>query len=315
MHNRIKRIVGLTLLITALTVAAGPSLPPAAVGAAEKPYNFTTIDPPGAKDGNALDISPGGEIVGNYLSSVDNKWHGFVLRGGEFATIDYPRNDVTLIRPGGIAPSGDITGWYSANVSGVITQHGFLLTRKGEWSTVDYPGQPNTQWFRILPDGSLVGCYSTVPNTASMRAVVMSRDGNVELDRPFACHLSATSDGKVLVGYYREGPNYAANRAYVIDNGVFTPIPFPGSLHSLAFDISPDGRIIVGSYNYDGVTTHGFMVERRGASVADWEFTTIDMPGAILTQVYGCNQAGDLVGRYKDSTGFHLFLASRTSGK
>ena len=300
------KFIGIPFLIMALMV------PCASVGA-ERPleYIFTTIDPPGATDGFALDIGPGGEIVGSYLSSIDKKWHGFILRAGEFTTIDYPRNDVTFIRPGGIAPSGDIAGWYTAG--GI--NHGFLLTKEGEWSTVDYPGRPNTQWFRILPDGTLVGCAYTAINTASMRAVVLGRDGNVELDRPCTCYLGATPDGKTLVGNYREGPGYKNNIAFVIDNGVFTSIPYPGSLMSLAFDVTPDGKMIVGSYNFDGVTTHGYVVERRGASVADWEFISIEVPGAAITQVYGCNSAGDLVGRYKDATGFHLFLASRSGGK
>ncbi len=281
-------------------------------------YTFTTIDPPGAKGAWAYDVGPGGEVVGNY-QSADGKSHGFALRGGKFTTLDYPRNDVTMIRPGGIAPSGDIAGFYSANESGVITNHGFLLTKKGQWSTVDYPGQPNTVWSRILPDGTLIGNHFPMGggDTGDMRAVVMSRSGNTELDVPCTTYIGGTPDGKVLVGYYREGPPYTGSyRAYVIDNGVFTGFVYPGAgFYCAAWDISSDGGTIVGTFFDVGGVRHGYIAERRGASVDDWEFTQFDVPGAKFTAVYGCNAAGDLVGTYGDAAGtLHGFLASRTGG-
>jgi uncharacterized membrane protein len=293
-------------------------------------YTFTTIDLPQFSTwGSAYGINPGGEIVGAYVTKIEGvvKVHGFVLSGGEFTTLDYPDVVTTDIRPGGIAPSGDITGYYSANESGVITNHGFVLTRDGEWSTVDYPGQPNTAWTRILPDGTLIGNHFPTgkANKGDMRAVVMSRHGNAELDVPCTTYIGGTPDGKVLVGYYRKGPYIDPKtdpyRAYVIDNGAFTGFVFPGSgWYCAAWDVSPDGSTIVGTFHVgDSPTTsvpHGYIAERRGDSVDDWTFTQFDVPGAAATCVYGCNAAGDLVGTYKDASGTnHGFLASRTGGK
>jgi hypothetical protein len=309
MKHPFRKFIGVPFLILALIL---PFVPGVAGADAPPKYSFTAIDPPGAISGIAFDVSPGGEVVGSY-QSADGKSHGFVSRRGGFTTIDYPRDDVTMIRPGGIAPSGDITGFY---VAGGI-YHGFILTKKGEWSTVDYPGQPNTALTRILPGGALIGCYHNGPDTASMRAFTMNRHENVEMDRPCACPYGATPDGKIVVGYYKEGPNYATNPylAYVMDNGVFTPFLFPGSLWSMAWDVSPDGSTIVGNY-FAGATVHGFVAERRGTSVSNWEFTTIDVPGATLTTIHGCNPAGDLVGRYIDPAGkHHPFMASRTGGR
>jgi hypothetical protein len=307
--NTFREFIFMPFLILALVL---PFVPGVAGADTPPKYTFTTIDPPGAINGYAFDIGPGGEVVGNY-QSADTKWHGFLLKGGEFTTIDYPRNDVTVMRPGGIAPSGDITGFYIAG--GIY--HGFLLTKKGEWSTIDYPGQPNTALTRILPDGTLIGLYHNGPDTASMRGVVMGRDGNTEMDVPCTCPYGATPDGKVQVGYYKEGPDYATNPwlAFVMDDGVLTSFRFPGSLWSMAWDVSPDGNAIVGTY-FDGTVPRGFVAERDGTSVADWEFTTMDVPGARVTTLHGCNPAGDLVGRYVDANGKpHLFLATRSGGK
>jgi uncharacterized membrane protein len=307
--NDMKRILVLGMVLALVLTAIGAPV------SAKPEYTFTTIDPPGATGAWAYDVGPSGEVVGNY-QTAGNKWHGFSMRGGEFTTLDYPRDDVTMIRPGGIAPSGDIAGFYAAG--GVL--HGFLLSRDGEWSTVDYPGQPNSPWMRILPDGTLIGNHFPAGggDTGDMRAVVISRHGNAELDVPCTTYIGGTPDGKVLVGYYREGPPYTGPyRAFVIDNGVFTGFVYPGAgSYCAAWDVSPDGSTIVGTFFDAGGVRHGYIAERHGASVDDWTFTQFDVPGATFTAVYGCNAAGDIVGFYKDAGGkLHGFLASRTGGK
>ena len=43
-----------------------------------------------------------------------------------------------------------------------------------------------------------------------------------------------------------------------------------------------------------------------------WNFATLDYPGATLTQAFGINPRGDVVGSYVDSANrTHGFLASR----
>src|SRR5437870_5520124 len=47
------------------------------------------------------------------------------------------------------------------------------------------------------------------------------------------------------------------------------------------------------------------------ARAEDFNFTSIDFPGATLTRATGINAQGQIVGRYTDSTGtFHGFLLS-----
>ena len=129
----------------------------------------------------------------------------------------------------------------------------------------------------------------------------------------------------------KKRPIHLPYRAYVIDNGVFTGFTHPNigkhpitgnDLYCAAWDISPDGSTIVGTYFETLTKSHGFVAERRGASVADWDFTTIDFPGTNVTSttVHGGNPAGDLVGRYTytDAQGVSTtrpFLASRSGGK
>jgi len=87
------------------------------------------IDPPDAVVSDARDVNPSGEIVGFFVDSA-NKTHGFLLREGDFTTIDFPGEDVVSTQARGINPQGDIVGFYvSKDASGVSHTHGFVATR------------------------------------------------------------------------------------------------------------------------------------------------------------------------------------------
>jgi uncharacterized membrane protein len=46
------------------------------------------------------------------------------------------------------------------------------------------------------------------------------------------------------------------------------------------------------------------------AGAPNWTFTSIDFPGASLTVAYDINEDGNIVGHYRNSTGFHGYLLS-----
>jgi len=78
---------------------------------------------------DARDINPSGEIVGFFVDAA-NKTHGFLLRKGEFTTIDFPGEDVVSTQTRGINPQGDIVGLYvSKDALGKLHTHGFVATR------------------------------------------------------------------------------------------------------------------------------------------------------------------------------------------
>ena len=49
------------------------------------------------------------------------------------------------------------------------------------------------------------------------------------------------------------------------------------------------------------------------AFAISYAFTPIDVPGSILTRTYGINDAGQIVGVYRDATGGHGFFAAPSS--
>ena len=99
-----------------------------------------------------------GNIVGVYLDT-NGIFHGFLLAGDEFRTIDV--SDVAGTFAFGINPRGDIVGSYCEALPcgiSIIRNHGFLL-RKGEFASFDLPGAQTTRAFAINPRGDIAGTY------------------------------------------------------------------------------------------------------------------------------------------------------------
>jgi probable HAF family extracellular repeat protein len=225
---------------------------------------FSPIDFPNASFTTARGINARGDIVGRTIDQAGNE-HGFLLRDGHFTLIDYPRAAATTAR--GINNAGDITGRHfdaAGNESGFVLQagtyhnisvpnsltplhpcstdvwmmqdnervllgdfctdadggiHGYLRIKPGEFQIVDFPkaGAPCSALRWINERGDIVGVYA---NT---------------LDECFAFQA----------------------HGFLLQDGRFTAIDFPGSVFTDAFSINDDG-IIVGDYTDKEGVQHGF---------------------------------------------------------
>ena len=277
---------------------------------ADKDLRFTPIDYPGATDTFAYGINAAGDIVGEYLDDLGSGEHGFVLRNGEFTSFDYPGSAGTAGL--GINPRGDIVGQYWLNENNIWTIHGFLL-RDGTFYPIDVPGQPNTMPVKISPEGAIVGCYhfgnpggGTIMNT--MYGFVLDAAGVTThpMNRSMNNGVNAAGD---VVGAYYSPTTGLSERSYLIRDGVMTWFQFPGSVATLAQDISPNGTIV--GFHRTSLTgpnqVHGFKMELG-------EMTSFDVPGAALTRAFGVSATGDIVGSYIVRTGtvavVHGFLLS-----
>ena len=128
-------------------------------------------------------------------------------------------------------------------------------------------------------------------------------------EKPNSQHNGAVPDGKLIAGYYVD---QAQTHGYIMDNGNFVTFDVPESTATLPFDVNPAGNVVVGSYTDESQKSHGFVAQRRGSAERDWQFTTIEVPGATETRIYGTNAGGDLAGRYASTDGkWHGFVARR----
>jgi hypothetical protein len=96
-----------------------------------------------------------------YYQTADNRFHAFLLSGGEFTTIDGPDATDTGAPLGviGINDSGEIAGGHF-DASGQL--HGFLRDSAGNFTTIDFPHANLTACTGLNNDGCIVGFYQDV---------------------------------------------------------------------------------------------------------------------------------------------------------
>src|SRR2546430_17613506 len=124
---------------------------------------FTTIDDPLAtQDTDPFGINGSGQIVGAFRSN--SVFHGFVLSGGSFTTLDAPLAQST--QAFGINDAGQIVGFFSD----ASTTHGFLQSG-GTFIPIDDPsagpGSPRRTLARGIHNASHIGGpFTGCPRTA-----------------------------------------------------------------------------------------------------------------------------------------------------
>jgi probable HAF family extracellular repeat protein len=140
------------------------------------------------------------------------------------------------------------------------TVHGFMWHR-GEFTTIDYPGAPLTQPLGINNDGDIVGAYL---------------EADVDPDDPYS--------------YFDTG----RLRGFVLRDGQFTPVDFPGGQGTKVSGINDRGQMV--GYYDTPEARRGFLLKRG-------TFTEIDPPGSLTTLPSGINNHGQVVGAYLDPNG------------
>ena len=253
---------------------------------------FTTIDFPGAVLTNAQGINDAGEVVGLY-TDIAGKTHGFIRGGEQYRSVDFPNAGQTQVR--GIGPAGDIVGSYQLQTeSGAVPNHGFLMTRRGGFFKVDYPGHLNTIAQRILADGTILGCYHDTDTMGTMHGAVLSRRGFDALPEAMSMHNGATPDGNLIVGLFTDMMDNRG-KGYILDRGRFSTLEVPGSASTAAWDVDPSG-VVVGVFTDNAGVVHGFQYDGQ-------TFGRVDVAGARATRVFGINAHGDMVGAFVDAFG------------
>ena len=299
-------------------------------------FTFVSIDVPNATFTFATGIGPSGDIVGIYGDASFNE-HGFLLKDGNFTTIDVPGalvgvSGILQTEANGINPAGDIVGDYFAppGAPGVPECHiafspacrrGFLYSN-GLFSDVLVPGKKGSIPNSITPDGTIYGCDHNDDYFGSMvgfgrthtDSFITLDAGGGELQDPAqsvtaSMNNAATPNGKIIVGLYADPPAPGGTyHGFVVENGKFVAYDVPGSVLTQIWGINASADF-VGLYDDAASNEHGFL-QRWGESSP----LTIDVPSnppfnSTLTDAFGINSAGRVVGLYIDSSGnLHGFL-------
>jgi probable HAF family extracellular repeat protein len=265
-------------------------------------HAFTRIDVPGAVRTQAHAINNRGQIVGEYLDRA-GKYHGFLLDSGVFTTIDAPGG--TSTKAFDIDDSGRIVGAslnasILANVGNTDSPvRGFLRDAKGAFTSIEAPGMTQTQAFGINNAGQIVGI--TQDAQAELHGFLLDHGEftTIDADEPLRNTLVADiDDGGRITG----GSDFVTHGVLRTRSGRFVTIDHPDAvLITNPLGINNRGAI-VGYYEDATRADHAYLRDRHGS-------TTIDIPGALGSQAWKINDAGQIVGHYSTADPSVLFPA------
>jgi hypothetical protein len=224
---------------------------------------FAPFDPPGSTFTTVNFINPRGDIVGAYVDASGVS-HGFVLSGGTYSTVDYPGAAGTALDS--VNPSGEMAGATCSDPAcGVFgatnVTHSFLVSKKGDFSaTFDPPGAASSSTSVVMPNGAVVGTYTTLSGTTcstQCQGYVLYHGVYATITYPgssFTFAGGANAEG-VIVGIYVDASG--AGHGFLF-NGAYTSFDYPGAILTEATGINPSG-VIVGLYTDSANVTHGFI--------------------------------------------------------
>jgi len=231
-----------------------------------------------------------------------------------FKTIDVPAaaGTYTYIGVSGLDASGDAVGYYgNVDGDGDGTFHGFIALVNGNGITLDPPGSTNTS-VGITASGVIFGDYTYLNHQYGFvdnGGVFTTFDNGIaEAAAPTVpLAVSTDVDGITSAGViYGDYADYVINngnqpgwQGFLNNNGVVTPIAFPGANITTLAGINTAGTI-VGNYEIGGNTNAGWI--GHGFVDSNGSFTAIDVPGAYATSVVGISDGGEIVGNYQDSS-------------
>jgi uncharacterized membrane protein len=224
---------------------------------------FTTIEFPGALEtGGARGINARGDITGNYTGE-DELAHAFLLRDGQFTELKYPGSTEMIVEK--INNAGDVVGF----VVNERREGGFLF-KDGIYQPVDVPGAVSELVRGSQDNGRVLVGHAVMASDGGTRGFVKRGPREFELieypglEVPCTGARSINQRGDIVGGFavIEQGaicyPPFDESHGYLLRDGQFTMIDFPGAPVSDAFSINDDG-VIVGRYTDTRGRTGGFM--------------------------------------------------------
>lgn len=207
----------------------------------------------------ARGINAGGDIVGNFVDL--NGEHGYLLRDGKYHQIDLPGSTLTLLSS--INNSGDIVG-FGFFEDGRFNN--FIRKRNGKFYVVEEPPFGFMVVRSALDNGRVF--VGSLEHEGRFRGFIRTKPGEFEVIEypglPAPCSfLRYINHRGDLLGNFGvvvdAGADCAsaAGRGYLLRDGEFKVIHFPGAVHTQPFAINDDGMIVGMIEDEDG-RVHGF---------------------------------------------------------
>jgi len=222
---------------------------------------FWSIDVPNAEITRAArGINARGDIVGSFIGA-DFFGHGYLLIDGQFTQIDFPgASDSFLL---GINNAGDLAGTYFDAMGNT----GGYIFKDGEFQNVNVPGSLTTFVNFAQDNGHVLVGQATMPPDGGFHGFVIYKPGDFDmidfpgLSVPCTGARWINQRGDIVGGFafaasVEDCPS-APHHGFILRDGQYTQIDFPGSIWTRALAINDDG-VIVGEFTDKKGNGHGF---------------------------------------------------------
>ena len=212
-------------------------------------------------------ISARGDIAGN-INDSDTNFHGYVRVNGKFRQIDYPGSTHTFVFS--INNAGDIGGQF-LNAEGNLSAY---IRKNGKFYEVSVPGQSfQARVHSIQDNGRVLVGGLFLSSDGGGHGFIRSRPGEFQIiDYPgqsVPCSLVGfINERGEMVGSFsdvdtvEECAHPPISHGYLLRNGKFSAIDFPGATSTGLAAINNDGTI-VGEFTDVKGTIHGFKAVPR----------------------------------------------------
>ena len=267
-------------------------------------YTFTwgLIDYPRSQVSAIWGINDSGKMVGGYNNTNIVAYfadHGYELKKDTFSTIDYPGAGVTELFA--LNKTGEIVGAFGNSDTDCC--HGFKLV-SGTYTQLDCPGSSFTAALGVNNSGDIVGMCDD-PKTGNAAGYLLSGGTYTSIEVPGAVYTytEGVNNHGVIAGYYFDSS--MNSHGFTWDKGTITTIDYGNGYPNTYLAGINDSGVIVGGYG--SWETIGSINDpwQYGFLYSGGTFSTFDAPfGDVqLTQPWGMNNKGEIVGDYVDSQG------------
>jgi probable HAF family extracellular repeat protein len=164
------------------------------------------------------------------------------------------------------------------------------------FTSVEFPGVPNTGVFGLNNLGDIVGRYRGADNVR--HGFIRHKGVFTTIDYPGAAHtylISINDLGQILGYTWNE--DFTVSGSFLYSNGTFTDLSYPGAVSTVLSDINDLGYI-TGYYDAGNYMYSGFVRS------PDANYFSFEVPGSCSgsTTPSGMNLLGQIAGSYLDAS-------------
>jgi hypothetical protein len=271
--------------------------------------DLTTINVPGSVPDNTTPfaINNSGEIAGTYYDPAVG-FRVFSLTDGSYTTVE-PAGSVNGSSFVSLNNSGQIVGF--SNTATPPSFGNYYLASNGVYSAFPPPNAntPAGATFSFYNDNGAIAGQAPIGTTGNTTAFIAQNGVIVTIAPPTttSTSINAINNAGAAVGGFFPAvmPSPTANQAaFLYSGGTYTTLDAPGSTFTEATGINDLGEV-VGYFDSVPVTGPGGISETPiiGFTYQNGVYTDYSVPGEVETELFGINNAGEVVGYYGDEMG------------